>query len=121
MRIDTRTKSAMAFMTALVSVGAVGCDGKTTVSSRVSSLAGPPLAGATVMVSNAPQPVGCATDAGSCAVSFLHGGWYNRYELRFSRTGFKGAHARQWTGRRVECTATLAPDTDSRASSVRCK
>src|SRR5262249_46869952 len=106
----------------LAGVLGVGCDGFTTASFHVVSASGTPLAEATARISNAPNPTSCTTDAaGSCGLRFLHGGWYNRYEGRFSKVGFQEVEARTWAGSRLECSATLSAVAESQASLARCR
>jgi len=106
----------------LLSALGVACDGTTTISSRIASADGVPLADATVTVANAPRPVHCTTDStGGCVLSFLHGGWHNRYELLFSQAGFKEGRTRASAGRKLQCRVSLAAITDVRASGAVCE
>jgi hypothetical protein len=101
---------------------AVGCDGLTTVALHASSTSGTPLVGATVRIRNAPAQTTCITESGgSCSLRFMHGGWYNRYVVQFSKSGFKEVETRIWAGSTLECIATLAAVAESQPSLAECK
>jgi hypothetical protein len=106
----------------LFAVAAAACDGTTTVTAKVAAADGGPMAGADVKVENALRPIGCTTDAaGACELTFLHGGWYNRYQISISKSGFRDIRRREWAGRRLQCRAVLEPAGATASSNAVCE
>ena len=106
----------------LFAVAAAACDGTTTVMAKVAAADGAAMSEADVTVENAPRPISCTTDAaGTCELTFLHGGWYNRYEVRISKSGFRDIRRRAWAGRRLQCRAVLVPASATTSSSADCE
>jgi hypothetical protein len=111
---DTKMRLRATLLLVLVAATAAACTGTTTVTAKVVSVDGRAVPEAEVAVTNAPRPVCCTTDAtGSCELTFVHPGWYNRYEVRVSKAGLKEGHGAAWTGRRLLCRATVASSADS--------
>jgi hypothetical protein len=115
-------KAAWGGLIVVLAVTAAACDGTTTVTAKVKSAEGTAIPDVDVSVENAPRPTRCTTDTtGACELSFLHGGWYNRYKVRISKSGFGQVRQAAWAGRRLQCRAVLVAPNDTVPSSADCE